>query len=158
MESLKYLVIDANFDFSATRVSLQAMGSSHVALVALLLRSEGFEHYNCNISMGMKHEIMIKILKYAGNDDIVTIKGDDGGDTVTFMYESLCQDKIADFKMKLMDINKEHLGIEHRWRYWLRKLVDDSRAVVHKVVESFLIKFFPSGYLYRSVSCCSFPK
>uniref|UniRef100_A0A7N2RFG2 PAZ domain-containing protein n=1 Tax=Quercus lobata TaxID=97700 RepID=A0A7N2RFG2_QUELO len=66
------------------------MDSSHLALVALLLRSEGFEHYRCdrNVSMGMNLNNMAKMLKCAGNDDIVTIKADDGGDTVTFMFES----------------------------------------------------------------------
>lgn len=113
MEALKDLVTDANFDCSASGFSLQAMDSSHVALVALLLRAEGFEHYRCdrNISMGMNLANMSKMLKCAGNDDIITIKADDGSDTVTFMFESPNQDKIADFEMKLMDIDSEHLGI-----------------------------------------------
>lgn len=90
LESVKDLVNDANFDCSATGFSLQAMDSSHVALVALLLRSEGFEHYRCdrNLSMGMNLNNMSKMLKCAGNDDIITIKADDGSDTVTFMFES----------------------------------------------------------------------
>lgn len=90
IESIKDLVNDANFDCSATGFSLQAMDSSHVALVALLLRAEGFEHYRCdrNISMGMNLTNMSKMLKCSGNDDIITIKADDGSDTVTFMFES----------------------------------------------------------------------
>ncbi|KAK4408864.1 Proliferating cell nuclear antigen [Sesamum angolense] len=90
LEAIKDLVNDANFDCSATGFSLQAMDSSHVALVALLLRSEGFEHYRCdrNISMGMNLNNMAKMLKCAGNDDIITLKADDGSDTVTFMFES----------------------------------------------------------------------
>ncbi|KAL9235327.1 hypothetical protein vseg_010092 [Gypsophila vaccaria] len=113
LESIKDLVTDANFDCSATGFSLQAMDSSHVALVALLLRAEGFEHYRCdrNISMGMNLGNMSKMLKCAGNDDIITLKADDGSDTITFMFESPNQDKIADFEMKLMDIDTEHLGI-----------------------------------------------
>ncbi|KAJ6303062.1 hypothetical protein OIU77_017023 [Salix suchowensis] len=101
LEAIKDLVNDANFDCSSSGFSLQAMDSSHVALVALLLRSEGFEHYRCdrNMSMGMNLGNMSKMLKCAGNDDIITIKGDDA------------QDKIADFEMKLMDIDSEHLGI-----------------------------------------------
>ncbi|PNX85517.1 proliferating cell nuclear antigen large form protein [Trifolium pratense] len=89
------------------------MDSSHVALVALLLRSEGFEHYRCdhNLSMGMNINNMAKMLKFAKNDDIITIKTDDGSDTVTFMFESPTQDKISDFEMKLMDIDSEHLVI-----------------------------------------------
>ncbi|KAK1298778.1 Proliferating cell nuclear antigen [Acorus calamus] len=128
LEAIRELVTDANFDCSGTGFSLQAMDSSHVALVALLLRSEGFEHYRCdrNLSMGMNLNNVSKMLRCAGNDDIVTIKADDGSDTVTFMFESpsqwilshsvfflynFGQDKIADFEMKLMDIDSEHLGI-----------------------------------------------
>ncbi|KAJ1696062.1 hypothetical protein LUZ63_004574 [Rhynchospora breviuscula] len=113
LEAMRELVNDANFDCSATGFSLQAMDSSHVALVALLLRSEGFEHYRCdrNLSIGMNLSNMSKMLRCAGNDDIITIKADDGTDSVTFMFESPNQDKIADFEMKLMDIDSEHLGI-----------------------------------------------
>ncbi|TVU27818.1 hypothetical protein EJB05_19319, partial [Eragrostis curvula] len=113
LEAIRDLVTDANFDCSETGFSLQAMDSSHVALVALLLRSEGFEHYRCdrNLSMGMNLNNMAKMLRCAGNDDIITLKADDGSDTVTFMFESPKQDKIADFEMKLMDIDSEHLGI-----------------------------------------------
>mmetsp|Transcript_23274 Transcript_23274/g.79198 ORF Transcript_23274/g.79198 Transcript_23274/m.79198 type:complete len:263 (+) Transcript_23274:131-919(+) len=113
LESVKDLVTDANFDCSPTGFSLQAMDSSHVSLVALLLRSDGFEHYRCDrsISMGLNLSNMSKMLKCAGNDDIITLKADDSGDAVTFMFESPSQDKISDFELKLMDIDSEHLGI-----------------------------------------------
>mmetsp|Transcript_4162 Transcript_4162/g.8563 ORF Transcript_4162/g.8563 Transcript_4162/m.8563 type:complete len:224 (-) Transcript_4162:589-1260(-) len=89
------------------------MDSSHVSLVAMLLRSDGFEHYRCdrNMTMGMNLTNMSKMLKCAGNDDIITMKADDDGDVVTFMFESPNQDKISDFELKLMDIDSEHLGI-----------------------------------------------
>lgn len=41
-----------------------------------------------------------KILKCAANDDVITIKADDGGDRVTFMFESPNQEKISDFELK----------------------------------------------------------
>jgi proliferating cell nuclear antigen len=89
------------------------MDSSHVSLVAMLLRQDGFEHYRCdrNVTMGMNLTNMSKMLKCAGNDDIITMKADDDGDVVTFMFESPNQDKISDFELKLMDIDSEHLGI-----------------------------------------------
>ncbi|KAG6550965.1 hypothetical protein Mapa_007580 [Marchantia paleacea] len=113
LDAIKDLVTDANFDCNESGFQLQAMDSSHVALVALLLRSDGFEQYRCdrNISMGMNLGNMAKMLRCANNDDIITIKADDGGDSVTFMFESPNQDKVSDFEMKLMDIDSEHLGI-----------------------------------------------
>lgn len=62
-------------------------------------------------SQGMNLANMAKMLKCAGNDDIITMKADDQADTVTFMFESPQQDKISDFELKLMDIDSEHLGI-----------------------------------------------
>jgi proliferating cell nuclear antigen PCNA len=64
LESIKDLVTDANFDCSPTGFSLQAMDSSHVSLVALLLRADGFEHYRCDraISMGMNLANMVRAL------------------------------------------------------------------------------------------------
>ncbi|KAM0949466.1 putative proliferating cell nuclear antigen, PCNA [Dioscorea sansibarensis] len=113
VEAIRELVTEANIDCSSTGLSLQAMDSSHVALVALLLRSDGFEHFRCdrNVSMGMNLANVSKILRTAGNDDIITLKADDDGDLLTFMFESPNQDRISDIEMKLMDIKSEHLGI-----------------------------------------------
>lgn len=54
VEAIKELIEDANFDCNNSGFSLQAMDSSHVSLVALSLRADGFEHYRCdrNVSMG----------------------------------------------------------------------------------------------------------
>jgi len=113
MEAIKDLVTDANFDCSSAGVSLQAMDSSHVSLVALVLRSDGFQHYRSdrNISLGINLASMAKILKCSGNDDIITLKAEDNGDQVSFMFESPKQTRISHFSLKLMDIDSEHLGI-----------------------------------------------
>lgn len=104
---------DANFDCNATGVSLQAMDSSHVSLVALLLRAEGFDPYRCdrNLSLGISIASMSKILKCSGNDDIITLKANDNADSITFLFESPNNDRVSDFELKLMDIDSEHLGI-----------------------------------------------
>jgi len=112
-EAMKDLVTEANFDCSSTGISLQAMDSSHVSLVALLLRADGFDHYRCdrNISLGINLSSMSKVLKCCNNDDIITLKSDDQADTMTFMFENSNADRISDFELKLMDIDSEHLGI-----------------------------------------------
>ena len=53
VDSVKDLVSDANFDFSSSGMALQAMDTSHVSLIALLLRSDAFEHYRCDRPMSM---------------------------------------------------------------------------------------------------------
>merc|ERR1712032_882333 len=89
------------------------MDSSHVSLVALLLRADGFDHFRCdrNTSLGINLQSMAKVLKCCNDDDIVTLKSDDNGDAMTFMFENQNQDRISDFELKLMDIDSEHLGI-----------------------------------------------
>lgn len=42
---------------------------------------------------------------------MITLKADDTADTLTLMFESKDQDRIADFDLKLMSIESEHLGI-----------------------------------------------
>ena len=76
LDATKDLVTDANFDCSQDGFALQAMDSSHVSLVSLKLRSDGFEHYRCdrNLSMGMNLKNMVKMLNCANNDDIITMK------------------------------------------------------------------------------------
>jgi len=113
LEAMKDLVTEANFDCSSSGIALQAMDSSHVSLIALLLRNDGFEHYRCdkNLSLGINLASMSKILKCAGNDDNVTLKADDNGSVITFMFESPRQDKISDFELKLMEIDSDVLGI-----------------------------------------------
>jgi len=113
IESIKDLVADANIDCSEDEIAIQSMDSSHVSLVAVALQSNGFDHYRCDrpISLGFNSQNMSKILKCAGNDDVITLKAEDTGDTLTLMFESPSQDRIADFELKLMDIDNEQLGI-----------------------------------------------
>ena len=42
LDAVKELVTDANFDCSATGFGLQAMDSSHVSLVSMMVRERGY--------------------------------------------------------------------------------------------------------------------
>lgn len=55
LEATKDLLNEAIYDCTSTGISLQAMDSSHVSLVSLNLRSDGFDTYRCdrNLSMGI---------------------------------------------------------------------------------------------------------
>jgi proliferating cell nuclear antigen PCNA len=66
------------------------MDSSHVALVSMFMRAAGFDAYKAdrNISLGLTLGSMAKVLKCAGNDDIITLKAEDTGDQVSFMFET----------------------------------------------------------------------
>lgn len=55
LEAIKDLLTEASFDCSDEGIQLQAMDSSHVSLVSLMLKSDGFDKYRCdrNLTMGM---------------------------------------------------------------------------------------------------------
>lgn len=90
IEAVRELVTDANLDCSESGISMQAMDSSHVSLCALMIRSDGFDHYRCDrsLSLGLSMSNISKILKCAGNEDTVTLKAEDTADTLTIMFES----------------------------------------------------------------------
>lgn len=113
LEAIKDLVNDANFDCSDTGISLQAMDTAHVALVALQLRANGFDQYRCdrNLSLGINLGTFNKIFKCAGNDDIVTLKAEDNADLLSMAFESRNSDRLSEYQLRLMDIDAEHLGI-----------------------------------------------
>jgi len=113
LEALKELLNEATWDCSETGIQLQAMDNSHVSLVFVDLKAEGFDKYKCTrqISMGMSLTSMSKILRCAANDDSITIKAEDEPDKVTFMFENPKQEKVSDYEMKLMNLDNEQLGI-----------------------------------------------
>jgi len=113
IEAIKEIVVEASWDCSDNGISLQAMDSSHVSLISMLLRSEGFESYRCdrNITLGLNIVSCSKILRCAGNQDAITMKAEDDADTVTFIFETPNQEKVSDFEIKLMDLDGDHLGI-----------------------------------------------
>ncbi|KAJ1918298.1 proliferating cell nuclear antigen [Mycoemilia scoparia] len=113
VEALKEMVNESNFDCGDSGISMQAMDSAHIAMCSLLLRSEGFEPYRCDrvISLGLSFSSLSKVLKCAGNDDVVTLKAEDDADTLGLMFESPKEERVSQFDLKLMDIDSDHVSI-----------------------------------------------
>jgi len=158
VDSIKDLVNDVNIEVSSNGLSCQAMDTSHVCLISVLIRADGFEHFRCDRprSLGMNLKSLASVLKCMGNDDVVTLKADDDGDRLTLMFESPGHDRIADFEMKLMEIDQEQLGIpENDYSAQVRmpsgeylRLVRDLSAIGENVTVSVTkdgIKFSASG-------------
>jgi proliferating cell nuclear antigen len=80
------------------------MDTSHVSLVSLLMRDDGFEFYRCDrsLSLGLNLASITKVLKCAGNDDIITLKAEDQGDSLTLMFESPCKQLLQRALLKLV--------------------------------------------------------
>jgi len=113
LEAIKDLLNEASWDCGENGMCLQAMDSSHVALVSVKLEAEGFNEYRCdrNLTLGINLANMSKIMKCAANDDSVTLRTQDEGDTITFLFESTNGERQSEFDIKLMDLDQEHLGI-----------------------------------------------
>ncbi|TGZ83436.1 putative proliferating cell nuclear antigen [Ascodesmis nigricans] len=113
VDAIKDLVQDCNFDCNDSGIQLQAMDNSHVALVAMHLKTDAFSPYRCdrNIALGINLASLQKVLRAAQNDDLLTLKAEDAPDVLNLVFESAENDRIAEYDIKLMDIDQEHLGI-----------------------------------------------
>jgi proliferating cell nuclear antigen len=78
-----------------------------------MMRSDGFSEYRCDksTSLGVNTPNLAKILKCAGNEDVVTLKSVEDTDALSMTFESPSQGRVSEFELKLMDIDSEHLGI-----------------------------------------------
>lgn len=113
VESLRDLVNEANFEFTPSGISLQSMDSAHVILVSLLLRADGFESYRCDrtIPVGINMTSLAKIIRCAGNDDSITLRADDNGETLNLVFESTSAGRVSDYELKLMDLDVEQVAL-----------------------------------------------
>ncbi len=113
IESIKELVTDINLDITGAGVSLQAMDSSHVALVTLSLTSEGFEEYRCDkqMTLGVNILQLSKIMKCGGNEDSIILRAEVEPSSLNIQFENKKQKKTSDFTLSLITIDSEHLGI-----------------------------------------------
>lgn len=113
VDAIRDLVQDCNFDCNDSGIALQAMDNSHVALVSMMMKAEGFSPFRCdrNIALGINLTSLTKVLRAAQNEDILTLKAEDAPDVVNLVFESSETDRISEYDIKLMDIDQEHLGI-----------------------------------------------
>jgi len=113
LDAIKDLVTEASWDCTPAGMSLQAMDTSHVSLVAVNLNADGFDKYRCdrNITLGMNLTSLSKILKCASNDDTITIKAQDDADKITLLFEAKNETETSEYEIKLMNLDAEYLGI-----------------------------------------------
>ena len=113
VDAIKHLVQDCNFDCNDSGIALQAMDTSHVALVSLMLKAVCFSPFRCdrNLAIGINLSSLKKVLRCAQNEDILTLKAEDAPDVVNLVFESSESDRLSEYDIKLMEIDQEHLGI-----------------------------------------------
>jgi proliferating cell nuclear antigen len=113
VEAIRELVTDVNIDCTSAGLSLQSMDDAHVTLVMLQLKAGGFESYRCDrtIPIGINMSSLSKIIKCGNNEDTLTLKADDNGETLSINFRSPKGDKVSEYDLKLMDLDMEHLAV-----------------------------------------------
>lgn len=111
VEAIKDIVSNVNIDAGPNGISMQAMDPSHVALVNLNLKAEGFSDYRADktFPLGIKLANLNKILKCAGNDDTITLECEDEPTQLTLKFENSIQS--ASFSLNLISLDSEQLQI-----------------------------------------------
>jgi len=111
--AISELVNEANIDCREQGMSLQAMDSSHVSLVHMLLRAEGFEPWKCEdqCQLGLHMEHLTKLLKCMHSKDSVELSYKENGEELDFVFKSQNEERVSHFSLRLMEIDQEHLGI-----------------------------------------------
>jgi proliferating cell nuclear antigen len=88
--AIKDLVTDVNFDCDEEGMRLQAMDNSHVALVAVNLKAEGFKDYRCDrpLTIGVNIASLTKVIKCAKDDDEVVLMAGEARDILSLVYNA----------------------------------------------------------------------
>ena len=113
IDSCKEIVCEVVFDFTPEGMRLQAMDNSHVALVALTLGKDTFEHFKCDAehSIGLRLTSLSKILAF-GNKDVLTLCYDPTKqEKIDILLEDVKTNVISNFTLALLDIDMEGLTI-----------------------------------------------
>jgi len=102
-----------NLDCDESGLKLQAMDSSHVALVSFKIEDSGFVHFRCDRerALGLNMPGVCKVFKLCGNNDSVAIQNEDGADHLIFVFENDEEEKMSTFTLKLMTLDQDALGV-----------------------------------------------
>ena len=88
VEAIKDIVSNVNIEAGPNGITMQAMDPTHVALVSLDLKADGFSDYRAdkNFQLGVKLNSLHKILKCAGNSDTITLKCEEEPSQLTLRF------------------------------------------------------------------------
>ena len=144
VETMKDLLNFATLECSKEEgIQLQAMDHSHVSLMNVNMRADGFDKFRCDRTIRMSVDLteMSKIISYGTEKDIITMKVDDEAETVTFTFESPKKRKVTPsrtmkMKMKLTKFDQGPLGIpEQNYSAAIKMPSGEFKRVVRELSE-----------------------
>lgn len=113
VDTLTEFFTEVNFDCSEKGIQVQSMDSSLTALVSLLLRKCAFADFKCDrpMSLGMHVDSLSRVFQNCGPNHSLKLKWQNNADTLHIRYDNSKGDCIADFDLKLMQIERGHSEI-----------------------------------------------
>ncbi|CCK72325.1 proliferating cell nuclear antigen KNAG_0J02460 [Huiozyma naganishii CBS 8797] len=114
IDGFKDCVSLVNFQCKEDGIIAQAVDDSRVLLVSLEIGVEAFQEYRCDhpVTLGMDLGSLSKILRCGNNSDTLTLIADDKPDSILLLFEDTQRERIAEYSLKLMDIDADFLKIE----------------------------------------------
>jgi len=117
IDSLKELCDECNIECSPDGIKTQCMDNSHVALVSMSLKPEGFMHYvsRKTLCLGLNLANFSQILRCGGPKDKLTLRAA-SEERIEVAFDNEKDDRTSTFDLKLIDLDADHLGIpEHEY-------------------------------------------
>ena len=113
VDAIKDVVGNINMEIGPNGLSFQAMDVTHIALVTLSLKNEGFSMYRCDkqFPIGIKLPQLHKILKCSENDDSITLECESEPNSLKIIFESNKQERKSVFNLNLVHFDQESLQI-----------------------------------------------
>jgi proliferating cell nuclear antigen len=154
VESIKPIVDEAVFTATSEGITFRAMDASHVSLLDISWKRDGFLEYECNeeVTFGVRIDELLKLLKRIEKDTQVEISIADGEMQITTSEGK----RTRNYKLKLLDASKSEapvpkLSFNTRVTMLYDALVDALKDidVISSVVEIYtneaMIKFSGKG-------------
>jgi proliferating cell nuclear antigen len=154
VESIKPIVDEAVFTATSEGITFRAMDASHVSLLDISWKRDGFLEYECNeeVTFGVRIDELLKLLRRIEKDTQVEISIADGEMQITTSEGK----RTRNYKLKLLDASKSEapvpkLSFNTRVTMLYDALVDALKDidVISSVVEIYtneaMIKFSGKG-------------
>lgn len=116
LEAIQEMANEILFDWNGDGITMNQMDSSHVAVIMMELRKDGFACYRCKrgISTGVNIASMLKVLKLADDDLPLRLAADCTPEGYPPCEMELTFGNVSHpstFTLKLMDIDMERLKV-----------------------------------------------
>jgi proliferating cell nuclear antigen len=154
VEAIKPIVDEAVFTANSEGITFRAMDASHVSLLDISWKRDGFLEYECNeeVTFGVRIDELLKLLKRIEKDTQVEISIADGEMQITASEGK----RTRNYKLRLLDASKSEtpvpkLSFNTRVTMLYDALVDALKDidVISSVVEIYtneaMIKFYGKG-------------